>query len=66
MVTRQPFNVQVKPAMKNGDGFRWVEEALRWRMFDDTVQGIKLRNADQEPAALQALIDQALDAVRHP
>ena len=43
-----------------------MEEAVRWRMFDNTVQTIKQRNADQDPAALQALIDQALDAVRHP
>ena len=52
--------------MKKGDLSRFVEEAVRWRMFDNTVQAIKQRNADQEPAALQALIDQALDAVRHP
>ena len=52
--------------MKKGDLSRFVEEAVRWRMFDNTVQTIKQRNADQDPAALQALIDQALDAVRHP
>ena len=52
--------------MKKGDLSRFVEEAVRWRMFDNTVQTIKQRNADQDPAALQAMIDQALDAVRHP
>lgn len=52
--------------MKKGDLSRFVEEAVRWRMFDNTVQTIKQRNADQDPTALQALIDQALDAVRHP
>lgn len=52
--------------MKKGDLSRFVEEAVRWRMFDNTVQAIKQRNADQDPAALQAMIDQALDAVRHP
>ena len=52
--------------MKKGDLSRFVEEAVRWRMFDNTVQAIKQRNADQDPATLQSLIDQALDAVRHP
>lgn len=52
--------------MKKGDLSRFVEEAVRWRMLDNTVQTIKQRNADQDPTALQALIDQALDAVRHP
>jgi len=52
--------------MKKGDLSRFVEEAVRWRMMDETVQGIKQRNADQSDADLQALIDEALDAVRHP
>ena len=52
--------------MKKGDLSRFVEEAVRWRMMDTTVQGIKQRNADQSDAHLQRLIDVALDAVRHP
>jgi hypothetical protein len=52
--------------MKKGDLSRFVEEAVRWRMRDATVQGIKQRNADQSDADLLALIDEALDAVRHP
>ena len=52
--------------MKKGDLSRFVEDAVRWRMFDATVQGVKQRNADQCDADLQALIDEALDAVRHP
>jgi hypothetical protein len=51
--------------MKKGDLSRFVEEAVRWRMMDETVQGIKQRNADQSDADLQDLIDEALDAVRH-
>ena len=53
-------------SLKRGDLSRFVEEAVRWRMFDATVQGIKQRNADQGDADLQALIDEALDAVRRP
>ena len=52
--------------MKKGDLSRFVEAAVRWRMMDVTVQAIKLRNADQSDVDLQALIDKALDAVRHP
>ena len=50
--------------MKKGDLSRFVEDAVRWRMFDATVRGIKQRNVDQSDADLQALIDEALDAVR--
>jgi Ribbon-helix-helix domain len=50
--------------MKKGDLSRFVEEAVRWRMLDHTTEQIRLRNADQDEAQLQALIDQALDAVR--
>lgn len=52
--------------MKKGDLSRFVEEAVRWRMMDETVQGIKQRNTDQSDSDLQALIDEALDAVRRP
>jgi Ribbon-helix-helix domain len=52
--------------MKKGDLSRFVEEAVRWRMMDATVQGIKQRNADQSDADLQRLIDTALDSVRNP
>jgi hypothetical protein len=52
--------------MKKGDLSRFVEEAVRWRMLDVTAQAVRLRNADQSDNDLQALIDQALDAVRHP
>ncbi len=50
--------------MKKGDLSRFVEEAVRWRMLDNTTEQIRLRNADQSDAQMQALIDQALDAVR--
>lgn len=52
--------------MKKGDLSRFVEDAVRWRMLDNTVQAIKLRNAERSDDDLQAQIDAALDAVRHP
>ena len=50
--------------MKKGDLSKFVEDAVRWRVFDQTVQAVKDRNADLSPEALEALIDEALDEVR--
>jgi len=49
---------------KNGDLSKFIEEAVRWRVFHRTVQDIKRRNADTDPEELQALIDQAVHEVR--
>jgi hypothetical protein len=35
--------------MKKGDRSKFIEEAVRWRVFDRTVQDIKTRNADTPP-----------------
>jgi hypothetical protein len=50
--------------MKKGDISKFVEEAVRWRILDRTVQGIKARNQDVPAAELQAMIDQAVREVR--
>ena len=50
--------------MKKGDISKFVEDAVRWRMLDRTVRGIKDRNQDIPPAALNSIIDQAVSAVR--
>jgi hypothetical protein len=51
--------------MKKGDLSKFVEEAVRWRIFDRTVQEIKGQNADADPVHLQMLIDDAVREVRH-
>jgi hypothetical protein len=51
--------------MKKGDLSKFVEEAVRWRIFDHTVQEIKARNADTGPAELQKMIDDAVREARH-
>jgi hypothetical protein len=51
--------------MKKGDLSKFVEEAVRWRIFDHTVRGIKARNAEADPDELQSLIDDAVHEVRH-
>ena len=50
--------------MKKGDLSKFVEDAVRWRMFDGRVKS--LRNSVREvPAAeLQAVIDEAVREVR--
>jgi hypothetical protein len=50
--------------MKKGDLSKFIEEAVRWRVFHRTVQDIKARNADTDPDELQALIDAAVQEVR--
>ncbi len=50
--------------MKGAELSRFVEEAVRWRMLDESCEAIRQRNADQDPEVLQHLIDQALVAVR--
>ena len=50
--------------MKKGDLSKFVEEAVRWRIFHQTVRGARAAFADVAPDALQKLIDQAVDEVR--
>jgi hypothetical protein len=50
--------------MKKGDLSKFIEEAVRWRVFSRTVQDIKTRNADIDPDELQELIDNAVSEVR--
>jgi hypothetical protein len=50
--------------MKKGDLSKFIEDAVRWRIFNRTVQGIKSRNADVDPDDLQAIIDGAVREAR--
>jgi hypothetical protein len=50
--------------MKKGDLSKFIEEAVRWRIFNRAVQEIKARNAGADPDELQALVDAALREVR--
>lgn len=42
----------------------FVEDSVRWRLFDRTVQAIKDRNAFLDPDQVQDEIDQAVQEVR--
>lgn len=50
--------------MKKGDLSKFIEEAVRWRVFHGTVQDIKSRNADTDPQELQTMINEAVEEVR--
>jgi hypothetical protein len=50
--------------MKKGDISKFIEEAVRWRVFHRTVQDIRERNADTDPDELQRIIDETVSEVR--
>lgn len=50
--------------MRKGDLSKFVEDAVRWRMFDQAVQRVKARHADLDATDLQAAIDDACRAVQ--
>jgi hypothetical protein len=52
--------------MKKGDLSKFIEDAVRRRVFQQTVQDIKTRNAEMDPDDLQRIIDEAVDDVRGP
>jgi hypothetical protein len=49
---------------KKGDLSKFIEEAVRWRVFHRTVQNIKEQNADADPDELQRIVDEAVSEVR--
>lgn len=49
---------------KRGDLSKFIEEAVKWRVFDQTVTEVRSKFADLPPEELEALIDEAIAAVR--
>lgn len=49
---------------KKGDLSKFIEEAVRWRVFHRTIQDIRARNADTDPDELRRIIDEAVSEVR--
>lgn len=50
--------------MKKGDISRFVEEAVRWRLFHQTVQEARAAFADVPAGEIQRMIDDAVEDVR--
>jgi hypothetical protein len=51
--------------MKKGDLSRFVEDAVRWRVLDETVRTIRERNRGLPAEALQDEIDRAVREARN-
>ena len=50
--------------LKKGDLSKFIEEAVRWRVFHQTVEDTKARNTNVPQEEIDAAIDEALTAVR--
>jgi hypothetical protein len=50
--------------MRKGDISKFIEEAVRWRIFHQTVREAREAFADVAPDELQKMIDEAVEDVR--
>ena len=50
--------------LKKGDLSKFIEEAVRWRVFDQTVAETKARNVGVSAAEIDTAIAEALSVVR--
>ncbi|HWY20093.1 MAG TPA: ribbon-helix-helix domain-containing protein [Candidatus Acidoferrum sp.] len=50
--------------MRKGDLSKFIEEAVRWRIFHQTVREARAAFADVSPDKLQKMIDEAVEEVR--
>ena len=61
-VTLRSFLAQ--RGLKKGDLSKFIEEAVKWRVFDQTLAETREKFADLPQEDLQALIDEATASVR--
>jgi hypothetical protein len=52
--------------MKKGDLSKFIEEAVKWRVFDQTLAEARSKFADLSPEALESIVDEAVAWARHP
>ena len=50
--------------MKKGDLSKFIEDAVKWRVFDQTLVEVRERFGDMPPESLETLIDEAVTATR--
>ena len=50
--------------MKKGDLSKFVEDAVRWRVLQRTIQDIRERSAGTDPDEIQRIVDEAVSEVR--
>src|ERR1700693_2763472 len=57
-------NFLARSGFKKGDLSRFVEDAVRWRVVDQTLGEVRPGFADLSAQQLQDLVDEAVDATR--
>ncbi len=50
--------------MKKGDLSKFIEEAVKWRVLDQTIAEVRAKFADVPADELESLIDEAVIATR--
>ncbi|HEU0218036.1 MAG TPA: ribbon-helix-helix domain-containing protein [Stellaceae bacterium] len=50
--------------LKKGDLSKFIEEAVRWRVLDQTISEVRDKFADLPAAEVQSLIDEAVSSLR--
>ena len=50
--------------LKKGDLSKFIEDAVKWRVFDQNTTEVRETFADLAPESLQDLIDEATESVR--
>jgi hypothetical protein len=56
----------VRRGMKTGDLSSFVEEAVKWRILDQTIAEARDAFSDMAPEDLDALLEEAVAAARTP
>ncbi len=50
--------------MKKGDLSKFIEDAVKWRVLDQTVADARGKFADLPPDEVEAMVDEAVTSVR--
>jgi Ribbon-helix-helix domain len=50
--------------LKKGAISKFIEDAVKWRLFDETVEQARARFADLPPDEIEALIEEAVQSAR--
>lgn len=50
--------------MKKGDISKFIVDAVKWRVFEQTLAEVREQAAAVPPDELQSIIDEALDSIR--
>ena len=59
-------NFFAERGMKRGDLSRFIEDAVKWRVLDQTLAEVRGKFADVAPEALDDLLEEAVASARRP